>query len=90
MADLRQFDVQGALDAGYSGAEIQLHLMHKLGYPPAEAKRAVLSPPPNQQSRFGDMLSGVGNFISSLNPCFIGGFPARTVSKCCASGLRQF
>ena len=67
MADPKQFDVQGARDAGYSGAEIQLHLIHGLGYAPAEAQRAI-QPPRDQQAGFADMLSGVSNFISGLNP----------------------
>ncbi|HXJ76577.1 MAG TPA: hypothetical protein VNM37_27215 [Candidatus Dormibacteraeota bacterium] len=45
MAELKQFDVQGARDAGYSGAEIQWHLMKELGYPPALAIQSVNTAP---------------------------------------------
>jgi hypothetical protein len=86
MADPKQFDVQGARDAGYSGAEIQLHLIQGLGYTPAEAQQAAppprdqqsapqLPPSPDQRSKFPDVLSGVKDFITSLNPFPSADFP---------------
>lgn len=44
MAELESF-IQNALDAGYSGAQIQWHLMKELGYTPRQAVQAVNTAP---------------------------------------------
>jgi hypothetical protein len=71
MADLKQFDVQGARDAGYSGAEIQWHLIRNLGYPLAlasQATREKMGPPEAPRTIGMPSDTSFGDAVNQANP----------------------